>query len=87
MDATHSAACALIALICGLLQGYIKLADASEEDLIERLSIMYKAKADGKEQQMDVDSLGPVMSSTQEVRSCSGVHVGHAEHCVCVCVH
>jgi hypothetical protein len=50
------------------VQAYVKQSDASEEDLMERLSSIYRGKADGKELQIDVDSAVVVQSATQEVR-------------------
>ena len=50
------------------LQAYVKQADASEDDLMERLSSIYRGRADGKELQIDVDSAVVVAAATQEVR-------------------
>jgi hypothetical protein len=50
------------------LQAYMKQSDASEDDLMERLSAIYRGRADGKELQIDVDSATIVQAATQEVR-------------------
>jgi hypothetical protein len=49
------------------LQAYVKQSDASEDDLMERLSAIYRGRADGKELQIDVDSATIVQAATQEV--------------------
>jgi hypothetical protein len=46
----------------------MKQSDASEDDLMERLSAIYRGRADGKELQIDVDSATIVQAATQEVR-------------------
>ncbi|WIA43332.1 hypothetical protein OEZ86_009826 [Tetradesmus obliquus] len=49
-----------------IVKAYVKQADASEDDLMERLSSIYKGRADGKELQIDVDSAVVVAAATQE---------------------
>lgn len=47
-------------------QAFIKLADVFDEDLIGSLSAIYKSKLDGKELQIDVDSMMPAHTGSQE---------------------
>jgi hypothetical protein len=49
------------------VQGYMKAAESSEEDMVAALSGIYSNRAVGKELQMDVDTHGPTQASMQEV--------------------
>lgn len=48
-------------------QGYLKAAEASDEDMVAALSSIYSNRAIGKELQVDVDTHGPAQISMQEV--------------------
>lgn len=57
-----------------VLQGYMKAAESSDEDLVAALSSIYSNRAIGKELQMDVDSHGPAQASMQEVGASTAQH-------------
>eukprot|EP00878_Enallax_costatus_P031943 GHUV01035017.1.p1 GENE.GHUV01035017.1~~GHUV01035017.1.p1 ORF type:complete len:583 (+),score=181.66 GHUV01035017.1:253-2001(+) len=50
-----------------IVKAFIKTADSSDEDLIGSLSAIYRSKLDGKEQQIDVDTMTPAHAAGQEV--------------------
>lgn len=53
-------------LLC-CCQGYMRAAEANDEELLAALSGVYRSKQSGKEQAMDVDSIGPGQASQLEV--------------------
>ena len=59
----------LVACSASGVQGYMKAAESSDEDMVAALSSIYSNRAIGKELQMDVDSHGPAQASMQEVRA------------------
>lgn len=63
-------------VVCNtVVQAFIKLAGASDEDMIGSLSAIFKSKMDGKELQIDVDNMTVAHNSSQEVGCCPATGV------------
>eukprot|EP00775_Hariotina_reticulata_P011566 gene11566-11710_t len=52
---------------CEVIRVYMRAAEANDEELLAALSGMYRSKQSGKEQAMDVDSIGPGQGSQVEL--------------------